>query len=54
MSIATRERPDGQAAIKIIDAVHMYVVRNIFFLRLLLVDADARDFRIGKGRPRHD
>ena len=44
----------GNGAIEIIQAIDEYLVCDALFLRLLLVDADPRHFRLGKGGPGND
>ena len=43
----------GDSAIEIVDAVGVNLVRNAFFLRFCLVNADASHFGVGKRTPRH-
>ena len=38
----------GNGAVEIVNAVHRDFVRHVLFLRLLLVQADARHFRLVK------
>ena len=44
----------GDRAIEVVDAVGDDLVRDLLHLRLGLVQADARDLRVGERRPRHD